>query len=252
MKTLIMIVQSKPNQSTGVFWRQPVFRTAIFAICIVVGLGSTVQAFRNLSPVAVFGSGDPIYKPDPKIFDGRLQTLSIASHEESTQQDNARLGANADVWMCNIDGSDQGCQFVLSQPYFQWHELCVCYEAGNWTLLNREIHEPSEDEDFAGAAADTEAEAAYAIARFSRAGGQYAYLLYSAMDADGAIVRPPPLAGALGNRLQIFDKSHGDVMMVQLFSVTDGQADKEVLAGLRKDFFAMRAELVSKIKADLP
>lgn len=225
-------------------------RVAVIAVCAVLALGSTVQAFKMRKAFSLFGSGEIIYVPSATMFDGHLQTLELTKHETTNQADNPRLGQNADIWFLKVGGIDMECQFVLSQPYHDWHELCVCYEVGNWNLMNREIKDDVDND--LQLTVDNQPESAYAVARFSRDNGQFAYLFYSAIKPSGEIVRPPELAGAFGRRFRglVSDGAGSDVMMVQLFVVSENKIPTNVLGNLRGDFINMRDVLASAVQRD--
>jgi hypothetical protein len=66
----------------------------------------------------------------------------------------------------------------MSQPYVGWHELCVCYEAKDWTLDDRYNLEVSSGKPVA-------------VGEFSQPSGGYGYLIFTAIDTDGSVPTPP-------------------------------------------------------------
>jgi hypothetical protein len=136
----------------------------------------------------------------------------------------------------------------LSQPYQGWHELCICYEGGNWTVLNREVR---------GSEAGADREEPFeplAVARFKRDAGTYAYLIYSGFDPSGAVMTPPIRPGRLGKRFR--DYFYGgdqfereNVMMLQMFVVVRNKLRPELLNSLVSDFDKLRGALLAELRS---
>jgi hypothetical protein len=138
-------------------------------------------------------------------------------------------------------------QVVVSQPYAGWHELCICYEINAWILLNREIRG-------AGNIDSADAESIpYAFARFKNSDGRFAYLIYSAVDAEGNIFEPPPRPGRLGNRFtEYFGDSQitniSNLMMMQMFIVSNAKLEPESLREFAADFVQMRSIIQKNVQ----
>ncbi len=254
-------LDAKRKQRTPIAQVLPRFpkllRNGIVAVCLLLTLSSSIQVFGRQGGIAIFGSGEIIFRPSPTIFDDGIAGVAVESHETTSQSNNPRLGANADIWGVKVDGIDGSVQFVVSQPYSAWHELCICYEAGNWRLLNREVIDaPGKDtaedvEDDAQGTAEPptpESEMSVALARFNRMDDKQGYLIYSAITKNGEVVRPPALAGSLAyrfTRVMDDDKSEEELMMLQLFAVGNQRLSADSLQKLQVAFRQMRSKLLA-------
>ena len=93
----------------------------------------------------------------------------------------------------------------------------------------------------------------YAFARFKNSDGRFAYLIYSAVDADGNIPLPPARPGRLGNRFVDYfgeaeKASNSNVMMMQMFIVADEKLEAERLRDFASDFVQMRSIIQQGVK----
>lgn len=226
-------------------------RRLFVAFATVLTLASISQAINMQSSNLVTRPTEIIFTPPAKIFNDRFDSIRITKHEEMRGNSDPRLGENADIWYCDIDGIEVESQFVLSQPYTGWHELCICYEGGDWLVLNREVR-GSLDESTPGQ--DYEP---LAIARFKREGGTYAYLLYSGFDPTGDILVPPARPGRIGTRFRDYlyggdQFERANVMMLQLFVVVPNKLDSKLLDSLTTDFVKLRSTLLAELaKSDV-
>ncbi len=214
---------------------------------IVFCLFLTIFSLATASELKIPGFGLPggfmdhtrILNPSKSIFDNKLEYLEIVSHERSRDNENPRLGRNADVW--NFRLNDLGGQIVLSQTYHGWHEFCLCYGNDEWNLLTRETLEketPSDD----GILDASPTPIAYA--RFRKNHRQEGYLFYSAVYGDGKFVYPPPQAGRLDAKFNtLIDAPAESMAMMQIWVTTDQKLNTQVLRAFREDFFRIRKEI---------
>lgn len=229
-------------------------RRTILPIAGIVGITGIAQAVQMELLRDWFVEERPIVlQADKSLMDIPLNSLAIVDHDQSRGGDNPRLGANADIWNCSIDNrNDAQAQVVLSQPFSGWHELCNCYVASQWLVLNRGVEDGAEEDPVEP----------YAIARLKKGENQFAYLLYSAVAPDGKVIRPPPRPGRLGARFEdnFFDAfadssvQASNLLMLQMFVPMTGSLDRDLLKGLKEDFVSMRQAVRQSLieQADSP
>ena len=61
----------------------------------------------------------------------------VTDYQHVKNSENPALGANADVW----DGVSGGMhvRLIVSQPYYEWHNLAECYGGNGWLLNNQAV-----------------------------------------------------------------------------------------------------------------
>lgn len=261
---------ANPERSPSEPIRQPWLDRVVFGtvawkyalgLVALVTLGGVAQAMR----VEVNRDPEPLIReytliePPADLLAGDYEVIKITDHTSVRGGVEPRLGQNADIWTCSIGdrGQLQG-QFVLSQAYSGWHELCICYDNLDWDRIEREVG--TVEPDSAAASADDNPDAptelmpeSFVTARFNRPDGQYGYLLFTAVNADGTVPAPPSSLGALGARLFSRLERHGvvdqqDLVMFQLWVVTPGKLDSELLEQLRADFVRARGRVAAAMR----
>lgn len=217
---------------------------ATVAVVVIASVGQTIRSQRRQT-LAV-GSGQMLFAPPEDMLRGFVGSLKIKEHQSSRGNTNPDLGANSDSWMCEGDGVQ--AQIVLSQPYSGWKELCVCYEGGVWNLVNRTERLPDED-DIAGP------DGSYAIGRFRTKdeSGHNAYLFFSAIRPDGTVMAAPTRLGSLGTRFMHRLDYGGvweldDVMMLQMWAVSNGRLSPETIQRLETDFVTARTMVLEAVR----
>ncbi len=231
-------------------WQVTWLRRVFISVASVLALSSFIQMINLQRRVDVSEpSTEVVFVPPSDVFDDEYGSIHITSHEVMRGASDPRLGENADIWHFEINDLDVEAQIVLSQPYTGWHELCVCYEAADWTMVHRDV-QGSKDGSI-----DDQPYQPLALARFKRQQGQYAYLLYSGFDPAGDVLMPPARPGKLGARF--LDFSHtGDeyvrpnVLMLQMFVVVPHKLDPAVIRSLAADFVQLRSDLLDRLRAE--
>lgn len=117
-----------------------------------------------------------LFDPPPNLLGDRIGVLSVGDHEVVRNGTDPQLGLHADVWRCA--SPESAGQFVMSQPYVGWHELCVCYEVQEW-VLDKRYNMPVPDGK------------PIAVGEFSKGEDLKGYLFFSAIDSDGNVPTPP-------------------------------------------------------------
>lgn len=244
---------SSSNRAIAPAWLEQItdmmpVRYGFLGIVGLLGLSSVVQLARmqGTAPVATVYSSKAIYSPSADLLGDDYRLLSISDHSTSRDGNDPRLGENADLWQCEVDGMHG--QIVLSQPYSGWHELCVCYENLDWDLLDRDVIDNPELKIIPDGLGDE----SYVTAKFKSEGGQQGYLMFSAISYDGTIPSAPGSFGAWGSRLMgrldrngIIDQT--DIMMFQLWIPTNRKLEPRTLRRIQEDFVKARAEVARAI-----
>ncbi|EMI24740.1 exosortase U [Rhodopirellula europaea] len=175
-------------------------------------------------------------------------SYSLFSHHEYRENENPLLGRNADTWefhaaigLTSIDG-----KLVASQTFRGWHELCLCYEAQDWSLLHR----------FSSNAEQTERDETttpnipFAFGLFGRENGSRGHLWYTAITQSGDLVHPPERLGQLGKRFSEPDISAIEpMMMLQLWVVAPQKLDASTIDRIDEMFDGLRQKIATAVKA---
>jgi hypothetical protein len=236
-------------------WQSATTGRAIIVVSSVLLLASIGQAIHTFRPIrALSHSTELIFTPSDNVLDrvprvSGIPRVTVHEHEVIRDGDDPRLGDNADVWTCRLDDPDALAQLVVSQPYADWHELCWCYTAQNWTLLSRIIRDPvlsptaDEDDD-----SDRSAASPFVLAKFRFGDDRFAYLFYSAVDRSGNPIDPPlrigRLQGRFGRYLEGQQVSNSDLAMIQLLVVSDRRFDVSEMDRLSSLFAHVRRSVL--------
>ncbi len=224
---------------------------ALLGSAALITLGAVTQAMRvevNRDPQPLIRA-DLLFDPSPGLLEGEYRVLAVDGHESTRDGAEPRLGQNADLWEFRArdpEGETLEGQLVVSQTYSGWHELCVCYENLNWDLIDREVCVTDPE------SMEVDQTGSYVTARFKRPDGQYGYLLFAAVNADGSFAEAPSSWGALGARFFSRLERHGvvnqqDLAMLQLWMVTPGKIEPEMLRDVQLDFMEIRDRVASAI-----
>lgn len=136
------------------------------------------------------------------------------THEEQEGTVDQPFGEHADIW--NGSFGEMPVTLALSQPYSEWHDLCVCYTSAGLKLNDRQIVDKDDWN--------------YLVARFISDDGQISYVWFSSFDVNGQTVNAPD-SGVLtrwlsrlqaGDSLFRRDVTATKVAMVQLKVDVDG------------------------------
>lgn len=224
-------------------WAQVYVATALCLLSVLLVVTTAVANVRNGGTQRAFDS----FVPSDMVMGERVGKLAVIEHEIARDGEEKRLGLEADIWTIGDDRL-RG-QIVLSQPYFGWHELCVCYENIDWRLVDRAVLSAGGSvSDVAGSGAGGE----YALARFRNRDDRYGYLWFSAVTYDGVEVAPPPGLGTisrLGRRFNNETVYDGELMMLQLWVDSPTRLEPDDLQTFRDSFEQARAKIMREVAA---
>jgi len=231
-------------------WAQVYVATALCLFSVLLVVSTAVANVRKGGDQRAYES----FVPSDRVMGERVGKLAVIEHEIARDGEEKRLGLEADIWKIGDDRLHG--QIILSQPYFGWHELCVCYENIDWRLVDRAVlsagNSPSgsgsSPSDVAGSAAGGE----YALARFRNRDDRYGYLWFSAVTYDGVDVAPPPGLGTisrLGRRFNNETVYDGELMMLQLWVDSPTRLEPDDLQTFRDSFEQARAKIMREVAA---
>lgn len=229
--------------------RNRVAMGCFFGVMLLLFLGSGYRLLSSSKPRSVvFSSEQVIFDPRTNLLDSALETLSVVDHKSSREFQNSRLGANSDIWNCQW--GDLKVQFVVSQPYKGWHELCDCYERIDWKLLDRSIRSPRDKEN--QLAYDLE-EATFVAAQFRSGPVQRGYLFFSGIGSDGVPVDAPNSMHALAHRIWNRVDSSGvwnqnELVVLQMWVTSAVKLTPEQLRELESEFLSVRGQVAAEIQ----
>lgn len=251
---------SQDERSSAFQWSQRLVgnrnaQIGFAALVAVLFLASFSQLIVSRRPANLI-SGDEslVFDPPKNLLDETLAEMSVVNHITNRNYEIPGLGANSDVWECESD--DVSVQFVLSQPYQGWHELCDCYERLNWALLDRNIRSPGDlAEVQLDARSPDAARATYVLARFKRNPAQYGYLVFAGIGSDGTLVDAPDSLTAFTHRVWnridttgVWDQS--EVIMLQMWLTSPQKLSPQRVHQLEQDFLAARGRIADAIAAN--
>lgn len=221
-------------------------RWVFVAFIACLSLFSVFQIASSTRAKIAVGEDALLFEPLPNVISGQHGVLTVLDHKAERGGKDARLGKNADIWSCVSADGKLSAQVVLSQSYAGWKELCVCYEGRAWKLVDRTVEQRPRSE----MQTDESYRTSYAVGRFKGQAGENAYLLFSAIRPDGTVMPALTGVGALGNRfIHRFDMSGvwelEDVMMLQMWIVTDQKLQPMVLNKLEEDFVQFRSGIAN-------
>lgn len=192
-----------------------------------------------------------VFEPPVKFISSGNSGFQLNEHQQSRDGDNPILGQNADVWTFEsmVNGLPVRGQFVLSQTYAEWHELCLCYENQDWRLLNRILESTDATES---EVADSGFQP-FAYALFGGDTDARGHLWYSAITPSGNFVYPPERPGQIGRRIadaaEGLDEAIEPMMMLQLWVVAPQKLDASTIDRVDEMFDGLRQKIATAVKA---
>lgn len=251
---IVWLVSQARTRGIGI-WRMVWPIRAMMCLFLVLMLASMGQAIHTFRPIkTLVGSTDLIYVPSPDVFDS-VAGVVVTQHEIIRDGSDPNLMEYNDLFTCRLRDNDLDSQFVISQPYVGWHELCWCYTAKNWTLLSRIIRsELPEDATIAASSEDStnSLTCPYVLAKFRINETDFAYLFYSAIDRSANLVEPPMQIGRLQGRfahyLQAESITISDLAMIQMLVFADHRLSRDELDLASAEFLAMRRAALTEAK----
>ncbi|KLU02929.1 eight transmembrane protein EpsH [Rhodopirellula islandica] len=192
-----------------------------------------------------------IFSPPIEMIETGNDGFELNEHQLARGGENPILGQNADSWMFDslVGGNQVRGQFVISQTYADWHELCLCYENQDWRLLNRVLGQG----DVSQLDLDTLESQPFAYALFGGDTEARGHLWYSAITQSGDFVYPPERPGQIGGRLAAASENMNEViepmMMLQLWIVAPKKLDTSTIDQIDEMFDGLRHKVALAVKA---
>ena len=181
---------------------------------------------------------ESIWQPQATLF-SNLSEYQISNHSSIRGSDDITLGDNSDLWDFHIDGIHS--RVAVSQPYNEFHEMTVCYQAVGWTLNERKV---KQDDDWG-----------FVVATFRNDGGEMGVLIFSCIGRSGAAIDPPDasLASLASGRWQSFFKKsvvEFDNLMIQMWVPTPESLSEESIHALTQAHLKSRATVKKSLESD--
>ncbi|TWT52654.1 Transmembrane exosortase [Rubripirellula amarantea] len=223
-------------------------RYVFLSLCLLLTLGTLFASISYVS-AGTSSSGDDvslqlIIDPSPQLIEDATKHLTIEDHQRNRNNENRKLGRNADIWTCTFQ--DATCQILISQTFSRWQEFSISYQR-DWRLLNRGRSSIPED------VTDITDRTPIAMARFRKrvdTANSYGYLLYSALTPDGVAVAPPQDLGRLTAYLDFRRSNQREpLLMMQAWLITEGRLSAAEIDEVRSDFFRIRDSLASEVRS---
>lgn len=192
-----------------------------------------------------------IFEPPIDLIASGNSGFTLNEHQQARDGDDPVLGQNADAWTFEslVNGVPVRGQFVLSQTYAEWHELCLCYENQDWRLFNR-VLESTDATESEGADSGIQP---FAYALFGGDTEARGHLWYSAITPSGTFVYPPERPGKIGRRLadaaEGLDDTIKPMMMMQLWVVAPEKLDASTIDRIDEMFDGLRQKIATAVKA---
>jgi exosortase len=193
-------------------------------------------AFR---PAAVAASSqrsqEVMWQPPQDLFGATVGQSPVLGFESIRGGKDIALGDNSDIWNLNIDGVL--ARIAISQPYNEFHDLCVCYEANGWKQNDRVIVKiPGSDWS-------------YISARFVGPDGRHGTLVFSGLNVNGETLNPIDsslslLFSARVRRAPAIDYSN---LMVQLWATSPAPLSPDQVSGLVESHLLTREAVRSRL-----
>jgi exosortase len=204
----------------------------------------------HMVAVTLSAAEQPLFNPPEQTISGMLGNLPVQKYELVRDAATSKVGLPADIW--TVGNERVSGQFLLSQPYPEWHDLCICYQVRDWELVDSDILRAAPGQEPA-----PNAPSGIGFARFRKDGERNGYLWVSAITYDGKPVEPPPpMASAtpLARRLGEYVEPvvTGNLMMVQLWVETSGRLTADELLNLRVAFDEGRQRITDVVQQSSP
>ncbi|WP_081613732.1 exosortase U [Rhodopirellula sallentina] len=247
------IYNSRPANRLANWITLPQTKPVMITLALVsVGLFSvtTVRAFSVERMPFEGGTGmfvdGLILDPSDEQIESIADQFTLTERSTSRGNENPILGRNADVWRYSTQTTDNGVltgQFVMSQTYAKFHELCLCYENKKWELLNRSVRIPK--------IAERETPSvAYAV--FRTPDNARGHLWYASITRSGESPTPPARPGRLGGRLaESFDATADvtePIIMLQIWVTSSEPLEPSATEKVARDFALLREKIAEQIR----
>jgi exosortase len=116
----------------------PLLERAIWpvtALILMMAVTSNVMAFRSLGQARVKGD-TPIWNPPENLLANLTSDLTVHSQSSASRSQEPALGKYSLLWNCDVAGLP--VRIAVSQ-YDEYHDLCQCYGASGWKIMDREL-----------------------------------------------------------------------------------------------------------------
>lgn len=188
------------------------------------------------------GGKDLLWQPPETLFASE-QDLTVEGFQQFRNGEDLSRGQNTDIWMVLDTKTGLRHRVAISQPYYGFHDLCICYAGNGWRLGERAITRQI-DPTFDSQNWD------YVYSTWFNDNGTYAYLAFSGLNRDNtpAAVPDETITDIFSNRFSIGGDTNDqtkECIMIQVWTTLDSPLSVEDQVAL-KDFHLRLRTIVSK------
>ncbi len=240
--------------------------TVMLVVAVLVclpslALGYQVVSARFSNPM-VKRDRPLLWEPEPELIQQAGFAAQVTDHQSLRNANSKQLGNHADVWTLVIGGMP--VRIAISQPYPEWHDMRLCYSGNGWqvnhwnpALTPRSGIREDTDEAAAGVRRDAiTGQWPVSHTELVRETGEFGTLLFCGVTRDRRPLTPPMsgLYSLLGDRVKDRGGMRSDVIMLQLWTVTQKPLLPEQFDTLRGLFDSFRAAVFDRLprSADPP
>lgn len=221
----------------------------------VFGLVGMLQLAAFVLP-SIFPSDGPVVDKQDQLtlFEATdlpetLAGWTVVGYDFVEREHGATFGNFSSRWF--LEQGNLRCVASVSRPFWEWHDLTVCYRGTGWLLLQREDFRRQDIRGTSGG---------YIKAAFNRAANERSWLVYGYFDSSGNRLEPPEtgVGQTFRDRLRhspfIKRLAGGQgaddlapVYQVQVFAATDTDLTVDEQESLRVLFSAVQELLAGKL-----
>ena len=179
-------------------------------------------------------SKDLLWEPGSDLFGTAVSGCPILDFESVRGGNNIELGFNSDIWKLNVEGIR--ARVAVSQPYNEFHDLCVCYESNGWQENDRTVVVP------------TGSDWAYVTARFVAPDGSYGSLVFSGLGVNGEPINPTDtsLTSMFSTRVRQTSSVYSN-LMIQIWATSGTPLSPDQIGAIVKSHLEAREIVRSRL-----
>lgn len=164
------------------------------------------------------GGTEMFWSPSPQLF-GSEPSITVESFQSLRNGEDISRGQNTDIWLIHDSQTNLRHRIAISQPYDEFHDLCVCYEGNGWRLSTREVIRKDVDDISINGWE-------FIFSSWYNDSGSYAYLTFSGLNRDNTPSAVPieTMSDLLTNRFSLgsgLKSQPKECLMIQVWTTLD-------------------------------
>ncbi|QDV82982.1 exosortase U [Planctomycetes bacterium TBK1r] len=221
--------------------------TVVTLFCVPgFGLGYRIVATRFERQVA--NADRPLlWDPGSALMNRTAYASAVTDHEALRKANSKQLGHHADVWTVFLEG--MAVRIAVSQPYPEWHDMRLCYNGDGWQVNDWNPTLPSINAPD-GTARPRIDQWQVSYAEMVRDTGEFGTLLFCGLTRDCDLLSPPMsgLYSLVGDRMKDRQALQSNIIMLQLWTVTQKPLIPEQLEKLQSLFDSFRTTVLDQLR----